>query len=202
MSSSSSASSRAVTAGGVRRPARARARDRGRAAATRRSSSAMRSRTRFSSTSTCSRADSAAARPRRPWPRPRAGPAAPPRRAPAVAPLPLARGALRHLAYVRLEPALGFGDRARRVAPWPISASSASFLPDLAGEIAVARRLPRLLFQAVDLRVDLLQDILEPGEIVLRPFEPQLRLVAARMQAGDARRLLQNQPALPAAWRK
>ena len=66
---------------------------------------------------------------------------------------------------------------------------------DVGGEIAVAARLARLALQALDLDVDLLQDVLDAQKVVLRPFQPQLRLVAARMEAGNAGRLLEDEPA-------
>ena len=59
-------------------------------------------------------------------------------------------------------------------------------LADLAGEVAVADRLPRLALQRVELRVDLGDDVVEPGEILLGGAQPELGLVAAVVQAGDA----------------
>ena len=66
---------------------------------------------------------------------------------------------------------------------------------DVGGEIAVTARLARLTLQAVDLDVELLQHVLNAQKVVLRPFQPQLRLMAARVQAGDARGLLEDEPA-------
>ena len=66
---------------------------------------------------------------------------------------------------------------------------------DRAGEFAVAVRLARLPLEAVDLSVDLLQHILDADEIVLGALQPKLSFVPARVEAGDARRLLQDQPA-------
>ncbi len=65
-------------------------------------------------------------------------------------------------------------------------------LADPAGEFAIARRLTRLSAQAVALALDLLQHVLEPGEIFRRCIQPQLSLVAARMKPGDAGGVLQN----------
>ncbi len=64
---------------------------------------------------------------------------------------------------------------------------------DVGGEIPVTARLAGLAFQALDLDVDLLQDVLDPQEVVLGPFQAKLRLVAARMQAGNAGRLLEDE---------
>ncbi len=104
-------------------------------------------------------------------------------------------GALGDVAHVGFQPPLGIRQSRRGVA-MADQREQRLVLPDLPRQIAVARRLPRLFFQAVDLRVDLLQDVLEAVQIVLRRFEPQLRLVPARMQARHPRRLLQNPPAL------
>ena len=65
---------------------------------------------------------------------------------------------------------------------------------DGAGEIAVAVRLARLTLEAVDLGVDLLQHVLDTDEIVVRALEPELGFVAARVEAGDAGGLFEDQP--------
>ena len=58
--------------------------------------------------------------------------------------------------------------------------------PHLTGNVAIAHRLPRLGLERGDLRRELADDVLDPLEIVLGGLEPQLRLVPARMQAGNA----------------
>ena len=65
---------------------------------------------------------------------------------------------------------------------------------DVGGKVAVAARLARLALEAVDLGVDLLQHVLDPQQIVLGALEAQLRLVPARMQAGNAGGLFEDQP--------
>ena len=67
---------------------------------------------------------------------------------------------------------------------------------DLAGQLLVAARLARLALQALDLRLELAQDVVEAREVVIRRPEAQLGLVPAAVQAGDARRVLQDAPAL------
>ena len=66
----------------------------------------------------------------------------------------------------------------------------------LAGNIAVAHRLPRLRLQRRDLGGELADDVFEPRQILLGGPEPQFRLVAARMQPGNAGGLFQHAPAL------
>ena len=69
------------------------------------------------------------------------------------------------------------------------------------GDVLVARGLPRLALQAVDLARDLDDHVLEPLQIVFGGLQPHLGLVPPRVQAGDARRFLEDAPALLAAWR-
>ena len=71
---------------------------------------------------------------------------------------------------------------------------------DLRREVLVARGLARLSLQAVDLRLDLAQHVFDADKIVLGRLQPQLSLVAAGMQAGDAGRLFQDAPARLGAW--
>ncbi len=61
---------------------------------------------------------------------------------------------------------------------------------------AVTDRLPRLLFERVDLSGKLIDDVLEPGEILLCRAQPQLRLVPPRMQPRYTGRLFEDPPAL------
>ena len=66
----------------------------------------------------------------------------------------------------------------------------------LRGNVAVAHGLPRLRLQRCDLRGELADHVLDPRQVVLGGLEPQLRLVTARMQSGNAGRLLEHAPAL------
>ena len=61
---------------------------------------------------------------------------------------------------------------------------------------AVARRLAGLALERLHLRFERRDDVLEAVEIGLRCAQPQLRLVTARVQAGNARRFLQQMPPL------
>ena len=61
---------------------------------------------------------------------------------------------------------------------------------------AVADRLARLLLQAVDLRGELADHVLDAQQIGFRRFQPQFGLVPARMQAGDAGGFFQHAAAL------
>jgi hypothetical protein len=63
---------------------------------------------------------------------------------------------------------------------------------DLGRQVPVARRLPRLALQVVELAVDLDQDVFQPLKVLLGGAQADFRLVPARMQAGDAGRLFQD----------
>ena len=69
-------------------------------------------------------------------------------------------------------------------------------LAHLLGDRAIADRLPRLPLERVDLAGELADHVLEPRQVLLGRAQPQLRLVPARVQAGDAGRLLEHAPAL------
>ena len=76
-------------------------------------------------------------------------------------------------------------------------------LTDLRGDLAIAPGLARL--PLADCRSALsicFSTSSSRVEIVLGPLEAQFGLVAARMQAGDARRLFEDAAAAPAAWRR
>ena len=62
--------------------------------------------------------------------------------------------------------------------------------------LAVLHRLARLTLQRVHLRRELADHVFEPIEIGLGRLQPQLGLVAARMQAGDAGGFFQHAAAL------
>jgi hypothetical protein len=63
---------------------------------------------------------------------------------------------------------------------------------DLGGEVLVARRLTALALQAFDLALQLADHVLDANQIVLGGLEPQFRLVAAGMEAGDAGGIFQD----------
>ena len=102
--------------------------------------------------------------------------------------------ALGDLDEVRIEPPPRLRERRLMLTPGD-EAPERLVAADGRGEIAVAARLTRLSLEAVDLGVDLLEHVLDAQEIVFRALEPQLRFVAARVEAGDARGLFQDQPA-------
>ena len=105
----------------------------------------------------------------------------------------LLAGALRDIAGQAGEGALGLGESRLDATPGG-QLGERLVATDFRAEPFVALALPRLPPQALDLRIDVLEHVLDADEIVLRPFEPQFRFVSARMQSGDARRLLQHQP--------
>ena len=162
----------------------------------RRSSSAARSLARFSSPASASRASDQAMQrraearllvaQRRQRRR---------RRSPAAAPPRLARGCARRLRAGPPRAACCASANGASCSRQAISRASASWRRMSCAEIAIAGRLPRLAFQAVDLGVDLLEHVLQTQEIVFGALEPEFGLVAARMQAGDAGGLFQDQPA-------
>ncbi len=63
-------------------------------------------------------------------------------------------------------------------------------------DIAVAHGLARLALERVHLAGELVDDVLEAGEVLLGGAQAQLRLVAARMQAGNAGGFFQHAAAL------
>ena len=69
-------------------------------------------------------------------------------------------------------------------------------LADVGRHLPVAHRLARLALQRVDLLRQLADHVFEPPEIGLGRLQPQLRLMAARMQAGDAGGFFQHAAAL------
>ncbi len=69
-------------------------------------------------------------------------------------------------------------------------------LADVVRNIAVAGCLADLLLQVCQLRIQGHQDVVQALEIGFRAPEPQFGLVAARVQAGNAGRFLQQQPSL------
>ncbi len=69
-------------------------------------------------------------------------------------------------------------------------------LADLAGEVAVAHRLAGLALQRLELRLDLADHVVEAGEVLLGRRQPELGLVAAIVEAGDAGGLLEQRAAV------
>ena len=116
--------------------------------------------------------------------------------------LRLARGRLRLLAGARGDDAhgavpqpLGLGDF--RLGRAPAQMQQQRFVAaHLAGNVAVAHRLPRLGLERGDLRGELSDDVLDAQQVLLGRLEPQLRLVASRVQPGNAGRLFEHAPAL------
>jgi hypothetical protein len=69
-------------------------------------------------------------------------------------------------------------------------------LAHLGGDLAVADGLARLLLQSVDLAGELSDYVLDAGKVGFGRPEPQFRLMAAGMQAGDAGGVFQHAAAL------
>ena len=69
-------------------------------------------------------------------------------------------------------------------------------LADVAGNLAVADRLPRLPAQPLQIDADLAHHVVEAGEVLLGGLQLLLRLVAAGMQARNAGRVLEDAAAL------
>ena len=90
---------------------------------------------------------------------------------------------------------LGLGDVVGRGGPAQVI-ERRLHLAHLRRHGAVADRLLGLLLQAVDLGGELADDVFDAQQIGLRRFEPQLGLVAAGMQAGNAGGLFQHAAAL------
>ena len=108
--------------------------------------------------------------------------------------LGLFAGALRDFDEVGVEPPARLGELGLVFAPGD-QMRERLVAADVGGEIAVAARLARLTLEAVDLDVDLLEHVLDPQQIVLRALQPELRFVAARVEARDARRFFENEAA-------
>ncbi len=96
--------------------------------------------------------------------------------------------ALRDFNEIGVEPPARIGERRLVLAPGD-EARERLVTADRAGQFAIAVRLARLPLEAVDLGVDLLQYILDAGEIVFSALEPKLSFVAPRVQARTRLRL-------------
>ena len=100
--------------------------------------------------------------------------------------------ALSDFEEVGVEPPARLGERRLMFAPGD-EARQRLVTADRASEFAVTVRLARLLLEAVDLGVDLLQHIVDADEIVLGALQPKLGFVPPRVEAGDPRGLLEDQ---------
>ena len=103
----------------------------------------------------------------------------------------LLRRAFGDFAHVGLELALGVGQILRGLA-MQAERDQRLVLANVRRERLVARGLPRLTLQRIDLRVDLLHHVFETRQVFFRALQAQFRLVPARMQAGDAGGFFQN----------
>ena len=95
-----------------------------------------------------------------------------------------------------------FGRKPRRVRIAPAQPQKqplgrAQIRPDL----AVARRLLRLPRKCRDLARELLQHVVDPGEVLLRAAQLQLGLVPALVKSRDPGRVLEHAAAVSSAWR-
>ena len=89
--------------------------------------------------------------------------------------------------------------RRRRARHWRRSSADGTAWPRPcapAPRRAIADRLPRLLLEGIDLARELRDHVLEPQQVLLGRAQPQLGLVPARMQPGNAGGLLEHAPAL------
>src|SRR5690606_4535381 len=68
-------------------------------------------------------------------------------------------------------------------------------LSDIGGKVLEAGSLAGLTLQAFDLPFEFPDDVVEALQILLGPAQAEFSLVAARMEAGNARRLLQQRAA-------
>ena len=75
----------------------------------------------------------------------------------------------------------------------PLKVKQHGFSPaDLGRQLLVTLHLTGLPFETFDLGVELAEDVRQSRQIVLRRLEPQLRLVPAAVEAGDAGGVFQN----------
>src|SRR6185503_9535079 len=95
--------------------------------------------------------------------------------------LGLGLGGAPDLLQSRREIGLAGIDLALRLSPLQVEDDGLE-LANLGRDLLVAPRSPRLPLQALDLRVELAEDIVEAGQIAFRRAQAQLRLVAAAVQ--------------------
>ena len=104
-------------------------------------------------------------------------------------------GAVGDLAHAQILGALGLGHLGVGGAPAQMEQHRLG-LAHLRRDRAVADRLLGLLLEPVDLRGELPDHVFEPQQIGFRALEPQFRLMAAGVQAGDAGGFFQHAAAL------
>ena len=109
--------------------------------------------------------------------------------------------ALGDVAHVGVEPALGLDAMRLALAPGD-QPRQRLVAADVLRQIAIAVRLARLALEAVDLRVDLLEDVVDPQQIVLCPLEPQSRPRGGANAGRRRRPPPRGSAAAPAAWRR
>ena len=107
----------------------------------------------------------------------------------------LRAGCLGNTADARILGALGFRDFGMRRDPAQMEQRRLG-LAHVGRHLLVFDRLARLTLQRIDLLRQLPDYVFEPIEIGLGRLQPQLRLMAARMQAGDAGGFFQHAAAL------
>ncbi len=107
----------------------------------------------------------------------------------------LVLGALRHLADREIVGLAGFVDVG--VGADPAQMEQGRFgLADLGGDLAVAHGLAGLLLQAFHLPCELADHVFDAGEVGFGRLQPQLGLVTAGVQTGDAGGVFQHAAAL------
>src|SRR5262245_4735585 len=82
-------------------------------------------------------------------------------------------------------------DLSLRLGPLEMQDDGVEFA-NLAGDLLVSPRLAGLSFEALDLRRELAQDVVDASEVAFGGSEAQLGFVAAAVQAGDAGGVLQD----------
>lgn len=109
--------------------------------------------------------------------------------------LRLVLGALGHLAHGEIMGAAGIIDLGMRPDPAQMEQRRLG-LAHLGRDLAIAHGLAGLLLQALHLAGELADHVLDAGEVGFGRLQPQLGLVAAGVQAGDAGGIFQHAAAL------
>ncbi|MET3339353.1 hypothetical protein ABIF61_007877 [Bradyrhizobium japonicum] len=107
----------------------------------------------------------------------------------------LVLGALGHLAHREIVGLAGFVDVGMGADPAQVEQGCFG-LADLGRDLAVAQGLAGLLLQAFHLSCELADHVLDAGEVGFGRLQPQLGLVAAGVQTGDAGSVFQHATAL------
>ena len=114
----------------------------------------------------------------------------------------LARGGLGLLARPLVGAGGGLGERRLRIVQGLVGGERPQVQhrrlgpANLARQIAIAHRLACLALEPVELLLDLADHVVEARQVLFGAAQPQLRLVAAIVQAGDARRFFQQRAAV------